>query len=455
MHITRARVEKLVNQSQINFMNSFNYSKSLPESHATISIPAKASFFKKLLAFAGPGYLIAVGYMDPGNWATDLAGGAQFGYALLSVIFISNIIAMLLQHLCIKLGVVTQYDLAQACRAYYSKSVSIFLWILAEIAIIACDLAEVIGSAIGLNLLFRIPLTLGVLITGLDVLILLMVQNKSFRYLEFLVVMLIVGILLCFGINIMLAKPHLGQVLLGLVPTAQLFKNPEMLYLAAGILGATVMPHNLYLHSSIVQTRNYGNSPEEKKEAIKFMSIDSTIALTLAFFINAAILIVSAAIFHTTGHFNVCEIQDAYRLLQPLLNSSLASTVFAIALLISGQNSTITGTLAGQIIMEGFIDLRLSPHMRRVLSRGLTIIPAIIGIIVLGEQCLAQLMIFSQVVLSMQLPFAIFPLVKFTSDKKIMGEFTNNKIIYMSAYAVSGFIVLLNLWLVYFVIKGN
>jgi manganese transport protein len=421
----------------------------LEEVHRTIHVPAQGSLLKKLLSFAGPGYLVAVGYMDPGNWATDLAGGSRFGYTLLSVILLSNIMAVLLQHLAIKLGIVTGKDLAQACRDYYPKPVVYFLWLLAEIAIIACDLAEVIGSAIALNLLFSIPLAIGVFITAFDVLILLMIQHKSFRYLEILVIVLISLIMICFGIIIFLAKPHLIAVLAGFVPCSDLINNPNMLYIAIGILGATIMPHNLYLHSAVVQTRNLPETQETIKEAILFNTIDSTIALTLAFFVNAAILIVSSAVFHCNGMHHVAEIQDAYYLFTPLLGSSLASVVFATALLISGQNATITGTLAGQVIMEGFMHIQLQPWVRRLISRSLTIIPAACGILFFGQHGLAQLLLASQVILSLQLPFAIFPLVHFTSSPTIMGNFSNKTGIQVCAYLIASFITLLNIWLIY------
>src|ERR1041384_771765 len=359
---------------------------SLPEVHRTVHIPPGASFWKKMLAFAGPGFLVAVGYMDPGNWATDLAGGAQFGYALLAVIMISNLMAILLQHLCIKLGVATGRDLAQACRDHYPRPVVWFLWILCEIAIAACDLAEVVGSAIGLQLLFGIPLVWGCLITALDVLAVLYLQNKGFRYVEALVITLIATIGACFALELVFAKPSIVGVALGFIPGAHVVTNQQMLYISIGILGATVMPHNLYLHSSIVQTRKFEQTPEGRREAIKFATIDSSAALMFALFINAAILILSAAAFHWSGHQDVAAIQDAYQLLSPLLGVGAASTLFAIALLASGQNSTITGTLAGQIVMEGFLNIRLKPWVRRLITRLIAIIPAIIVSIRYGER---------------------------------------------------------------------
>ncbi|MBS1518153.1 MAG: Nramp family divalent metal transporter [Bacteroidetes bacterium] len=424
-------------------------SNSLPEVFGSIRIPANGNFWQKLFAFAGPGLMVAVGYMDPGNWATDIAGGAQFGYALLSVIFISNIFAIFLQHLSLKLGIVTGRDLAQACRDHYSKPVAFILWVLCEIAIAACDLAEVIGSAIALNLLFGLPLTVGIVITVFDVLVILFFQYKGFRYIESIVAGLIFVILGCFMYEIVASKPDLIPVLKGLIPTPKIVFNPDMLYIAIGILGATVMPHNLYLHSSIVQTRNFEKTNTGKKEAIKFATIDSTVALLLAFFINAAILIVSAATFHTTGYQNVADINDAYFLLSPLLGVSLASIVFAVALLASGQNSTLTGTLAGQIVMEGFLNIRLRPWLRRLITRLIAIIPALIVTILYGEKETANLLILSQVILSLQLSFAVVPLVNFTSEKKKMGVFTNSRITVISAWIISVIIIALNSYLLY------
>lgn len=422
---------------------------SLDNVHKSIAVPTTGSFFKKLLAFTGPGYLVAVGYMDPGNWATDLAGGSKFGYTLLSVVFISNIMAIILQYLSLKLGIASGKDLAQACRAYYNKPMSLVLWILAEVAIMACDLAEVIGSALALQLLFHIPLIAGVIITALDVLILLMLQNRSFRYLESLVIILIFTILGCFGIQLLLAQPDMYELFVGFIPKTELITNPQMLYIALGILGATVMPHNLYLHSAAVQTRNYQNNDEAKAEAIFFTTIDSTVALCLAFFVNAAILIVSAAVFHTRGYFEVAEIQDAYYLMTPLLSTSVASIVFALALLASGQNATVTGTLAGQIIMEGFVSIKIPAWVRRLISRMIAIIPAVLVIMFFGENQLGQLLLLSQVVLSLQLSFAVFPLVQFTSDSAIMGKFRNSLLLKIIAYGIAFLIAALNLWLVY------
>lgn len=427
--------------------------KSLPEVHKSISIPKNYGFFRKLMVFAGPGFLVAVGYMDPGNWATDLAGGSKFGYALLSVILLSNFFAMLLQHLALKLGIVTGRDLAQMCKEQYSKKVAIFLWLMAEIMIIACDLAEVLGSAIALNLLFGIPILWGVIITAVDVLVILLLQNKGFRYIEAVVVTLISTITLAFVAEIVLSSPSIGPLLAGFIPTTKLVFNPEMLYIAIGILGATVMPHNLYLHSAVVQTRNYDESEEGKKEAVKFATIDSTVALSLALFVNAAILIVSAATFYYKGYNDVAEIEEAYKLLAPLLGTGLASVLFALALLASGQNSTITGTLAGQIIMEGFINFRIKPWMRRLITRLMAIVPAVIFIAIYGSKGVTDLLILSQVVLSIQLSFAIFPLIMFTSSKKIMGSFANSKKMTIASWMIALFIASLNVWLIINVLR--
>lgn len=433
--------------------DSLEMAKSLPEVHKSIPVPKNYGFFRKLMVFAGPGFLVAVGYMDPGNWATDLAGGSKFGYALLSVILISNFFAMLLQHLALKLGIVTGKDLAQMCRDQYSKKTAIFLWLMAEIMIIACDLAEVLGSAIALNLLFGIPIIVGVIITALDVLMILLLQNKGFRYLEAVVMTLIGTIILAFLTEIILSSPAIVPLLVGFIPTTKLVFNPEMLYLAIGILGATVMPHNLYLHSSIVQTRNYEENDEGKKEAIKFATIDSTVALTLALFVNAAILIVSAATFYFKGYTDVAEISEAYKLLAPLLGTGLASILFALALLASGQNSTITGTLAGQIIMEGFINFKIKPWLRRLITRLMAIVPAVVFIAIYGTKGVTDLLILSQVVLSIQLSFAVFPLIMFTSNKKIMGNFANSKIITVLSWIIALLIAVLNLWLILSIFK--
>jgi manganese transport protein len=426
---------------------------SLPEVFATINVPRNGSFWRKLLAFAGPGLMVAVGYMDPGNWATDIAGGAQFGYTLLSVILISNFFAIILQYLALKLGIVTERDLAQACKDHYSPLVSFCLWVLCEIAIAACDLAEVIGSALALNLLFHIPLSVGVAITALDVLVILFFQYKGFRLIESIVASLIFVILGCFTYVIIASHPDFIPILSGLIPRQQIVSNTSMLYIAIGILGATVMPHNLYLHSSIVQTRNYERNVAGKKMAIKFASIDSTVALLFAFFINAAILIVAGATFHKTGHQGVADIMEAHKLLTPLLGATFASTLFAIALLASGQNSTLTGTLAGQIVMEGFLNIRLKPWLRRLITRGIAIIPAFIVTVMYGEKGIANLLILSQVILSMQLSFAVIPLILFTNDRNKMGHFANSGGIKIVAWVVAVIILLLNLYLLYDTLK--
>jgi len=429
-------------------------SPSLPEAHRTIPIVSELSWFRKVLAFAGPGYLVAVGYMDPGNWATDLGGGAKFGYTLLSVILLSNLMAMLLQGLSAKLGIVTGRDLAQACRESYSRPVSFVLWVICEIAIAACDLAEVLGSAVALKLLFGLPLMAGVLITALDVLIVLALQGRGFRLIEAFVITLIASIAACFAYEIFSAQPLWREAAAGFVPRLEILKNREMLYIAIGILGATVMPHNLYLHSSIVQTRAFATDTSGKREALRFAVFDSTLALTFALFINAAILILGAAAFHTRGLHDVAEISDAYKLLTPVLGASLASTLFACALLASGQNSTLTGTLAGQIVMEGFLNLRLKPWLRRLSTRALAIIPAIIVIGIYGEGKVTSLLILSQVVLSFQLPFAVIPLVQFTSDRVKMGGFANSKLTAVVAWVVAIAIVVFNAELLYLTFRS-
>jgi len=423
--------------------------KSLREVHGSIAVPSDAGFWRKFFAFAGPGYLVAVGYMDPGNWATDLAGGARYGYTLLSVILISNLMAILLQSLAVRLGIASGRDLAQACRDHYSWPVTIGLWILCEIAIAACDLAEVLGAAIALNLLFGLPLIWGVCLTAFDVLIVLFLQNRGFRYVEALVVALIAMIAGCFAIELWLAKPAMAEVAFGFIPTTGILRDPNMLYIAIGILGATVMPHNLYLHSSIVQTRKYVDTYASKAEAIRFATIDSSAALMFALFINAAILIMAAATFHGTGYDNVAEIGDAYQLLSPLLGTGAASVLFAVALLCSGQNATLTGTLAGQIVMEGFINLRVRPWLRRLITRMLAIIPAVIVVALYGEQGTGALLILSQVILSLQLSFAVFPLVLFTCDRNKMGPFVAPLWMKVLAWTVAVIIAALNGWLLY------
>lgn len=422
---------------------------SLDEMYSSVNVPRNVGFWKKFFAFVGPGLMVAVGYMDPGNWATDIAGGAQFEYTLLSVILISSIFAMVLQHLSLKLGIATDRDLAQACKDHYQPKTNIFLWILTEIAIAATDLAEVIGAAIAINLLFGIPITWGIVITIFDVFAILFLQSKGFRYLESIIGGLILVIFLCFGYEIIISKPELAPLIHGLLPQKELVTNPMMLYVAIGILGATVMPHNLYLHSSIVQTRNYDRSDEGKKEAIRFSTLDSNISLFFAFFVNAAILILSAAAFHNSGNKDVADIHDAYKLLTPILGTSLASVFFGIALLASGINSTLTGTLAGQIVMEGFLNIKLKPWLRRLITRLIAVIPAFVIALFYGEKGVGQLLVFSQVILSLQLSFAVIPLITFTNDPAKMGPFVNSKTLKIISWSIASVIVVLNLFLVY------
>lgn len=424
-------------------------SNSLSEVFSSVEVPQNAGFWKKLFAFLGPGLMISVGYMDPGNWATDIAGGAQFGYTLLSVILISNLFAMLLQHLALKLGIVAERDLAQACRDHFHPAVNFLLWLFCEIAIAAMDLAEVLGTAIALNLLFGIPLTWGIVITIVDVLVILMLQAKGFRWLESVVGGLVFIILICFGYQMVVSKPEIFPLLNGLIPQQEIVTNPSMLYIAIGILGATVMPHNLYLHSSIVQTRNYSRTDEGKKEAIKFATIDSTASLMLAFLINGAILIVAAATFYTSGHHQIADITDAHKMLEPLLGTSLASIAFAVALLASGQNSTLTGTLAGQIVMEGFLRLRLKPWLRRLITRLIAVVPAFVVTLLYGEKGSSELLVLSQVILSMQLGFAVVPLVMFTNDRLKMGKFANPTWLKILAVCIAAIIIVLNFYLLY------
>jgi manganese transport protein len=427
---------------------------SLREVHRSVAVPANVSFWRKLFAFSGPGFMVAVGYMDPGNWATDIAGGSRFAYQLVFVLMTSNLMAILLQTLAARLGIVTQRDLAQACRDHYSRRTSLILWVVCEIAISACDLAEVIGSAIALNLLFHIPLLVGVCLTALDVLAILYLQHRGFRYLEAVVVALIATIGICYLTEIVMVKPEFGGIVRGFVPTSALFTNREMLYIAISILGATVMPHNLYLHSSLVQTRAIDRTPSGLKTALRFNFIDSTLALNFAFFINAAILIMAAATFHRYGMHGVAEIQDAYRTLTPLLGTSIASLLFAIALLCSGQNSTLTGTLAGQIVMEGFLNIRLAPWLRRMITRLLAIVPAVITVALYGPRGTAKLLILSQVILSLQLSFAVFPLVKFTGDRTKMGEFASPLWLKALAWLVAWVILALNVYLLLLTFRG-
>jgi manganese transport protein len=427
---------------------------SLPEVFNSVRVPRGGSFWRKLIAFMGPGYLVAVGYMDPGNWATDLAGGSAFGYSLLSVIVFSNLVAMLLQALSAKLGIVAERDLAQACRDSYSRPVNLMLWGACELAIAACDLAEVIGTAIALNLLFRLPLVAGICLTTLDVLLILVLQKRGFRYLEAFVIALLGIIAGCFAVQLLLARPALGDVFASFVPRPEIVTNPKELFIAIGILGATVMPHNLYLHSSIVQTRDYDRTPTGKRQAIKMATIDSTIALFLALFINAAILVLAGAVFHNTGHTGVAEIQDAHRLMAPLLGAGFASVLFALALFASGQNSTVTATLAGQIIMEGFLHFSMAPWLRRLVTRSLAVVPAAIVAALWGAHGTAKLLVLSQVFLSLQLPFAVIPLVQFTSSKAKMGEFANKAWLVALAWSAAALIVVLNLKLLWDCLGG-
>lgn len=428
---------------------------SLEEVNNTVKVPEQGRFWRKFFAFAGPGSLVAVGYVDPGNWATSIAGGARFGYTLLSVILISNLVAMLLQSLSAKLGIVTGRDLAQATRDAVGKKTAFFLWILTELAIIATDLAEVIGSAIALNLLFGIPLLAGILITTLDVLLLLLLQKKGFRIIESIIIVLMATIFGVFVFEVIASKPNVSELLGGYLPSKEIVTNPEMLFISLGILGATVMPHNLYLHSSIVQTRQFKRTPDGRREALKFSVIDSNISLGVAFLINSAILILGAAAFHGTG-LHVSEIEAAYELLSPTVGVGIASTLFAVALLASGQNSTITGTLTGQIVMEGFIHLRISPWLRRIITRLIAIIPAFIVTWIAGAKGTGELLLWSQVILSLQLPFAVIPLILFTSDKRKMGEFANRSWVKAASWLSALVILALNIFLVtYILITGQ
>lgn len=420
---------------------------SLAEVNSSIRVPK--SGFRRFAAFLGPGYLVAVGYMDPGNWATSLAGGAQFGYALLTIALLSNIMAILLQALCARLGIASRRDLAQACRDAFPKPVAFALWVLAEAAIVATDLAEVIGTAIGLNLLFGIPLEIGVIITALDVFLILWLQRLGFRWVEAFIIGMLGVIAACFAIQIAMADPEWGAVIAGFAPTTDIVTNPMMLYLALGIIGATVMPHNLYLHSAIVQTRQTGETIEEKRDSIRLATWDSTIALMFALTVNASILILAAASFHYTGNTDVAELGRAHELLLPLLGSSLAPSLFAIALLCCGLSSTVTATLAGQIVMEGFLNIRLPPWLRRLITRAIAIVPAAGVTIMYGDSGTAQLLIFSQVILSLQLPFAIVPLVLFTASRKKMGALIAPRWMTVLAVITAAIIIALNMKLLY------
>lgn len=418
--------------------------RSLGNLNASVAVQLNGHWYRRLLAFTGPGYMVAVGYMDPGNWATDLAGGSQFGYTLLSVILLSNLMAILLQALAARLGIASGLDLAQACRQHYSPPVRIMLWLACEAAIVACDLAEVIGTAIALKLLFGLPLLWGAALSALDVFLILLLMQRGFRSLEAFVIALLMIIFACFVAQIAMAQPVFADVMAGFIPKAEIVTNPAALYIAIGIIGATVMPHNLYLHSSIVQTRAYERSDEGRRMGLRWAVADSTVALSLALFVNAAILITAAAVFHSAGRTDVIEIEQAYELLSPMLGIGIASTLFAVALLASGVNSTVTATLAGQIVMEGFLHIRLTVWARRLLTRGLAVVPVIVVTAIYGEAGTARLLVFSQVILSMQLPFAVIPLVRFVSDQKLMGIFTIGRWLAATAWAVAGLIVLLN-----------
>lgn len=447
--------QDLNNRSRLGgVFSAANEAISLPEAHSSVRIPESASKFRRFLAFVGPGYMVSVGYMDPGNWATDLAGGAQFGFTLLAVILISNLMAVLLQSLAARLGIATGYDLAQACRAYFPRGVNLVLWLACEIAIIACDLAEVIGTAIALQLLFNIPLVLGACLSALDAFLLLLLMRLGFRWLEAFVIALLGIIAACFAIQIVAAEPSVRGILEGFIPSPVILTNSDMLYIAIGIVGATVMPHNLYLHSALVQTRNYERTLDGKREAIAWSTLDSTIALTLALFVNAAILIVAASAFHGTGHQDVADISQAYTLISPLLGLGIASTLFAVALLAAGTNSTVTGTLAGQIIMEGFLHLRMAPWARRLLTRGLAIVPVVFVTIFYGAKGTGTLLVFSQIILSLQLPFAVIPLVWFVSSRQKMGKLVISRMTSAVAWGVSGLILILNFKLLYDTLVG-
>jgi manganese transport protein len=429
---------------------------SLQEVHASVRLSATKIGWRRRLGFFGPGFMIAVGYMDPGNWATDIAGGSRFGYTLLFAIMVSNLLAVLLQSLSLKLGVASEHDLAQVSREAFGPRISFVLWIGAEIAIAACDMAEVIGSAIALELLFHIPLIWGVLITSADVLVLLLLERWGLRYLEALVITLIGTILVLFTIQVALCHPNHWLALKSFfIPSPSIVTNPAMLYIAIGILGATVMPHNLYLHSSLAQSRNYERTFEGKREAIKMGNLDSAFALTVALLVNGAILIVAAAVFHRSGHYEVAAIQDAYKLLSPLVGAAWASTLFAVALLASGQNSSITGTLAGQIVMEGFMNMKVAPWLRRLITRLLAIVPTIIVVLITGEEGTEKLLILSQVILSLQLSFAVIPLVLFTGNRKWMGEFVNKLWLQCMAWTAAIAIAGMNAWLLVQVAMGR
>lgn len=430
------------------------FTKSLEEVNSSVPVLKDAKWFRKALAFLGPGFMISVGYMDPGNWATDLAGGSAFGYKLLFVVLLSNIMAMILQHLSLKLGIVTSQDLAQACGTQFRGWFKYLLWLLAEVAITACDLAEVIGSAIALELLFGLPVVWGVLLTSLDVFVLLFLHHKGQRILELFIICLVAIVFGSFAIELFLAKPPILSILGGMAPSPEILSNQSMLYVAIGILGATVMPHNLYLHSALVQSRAIGKKKSDKKEAIKYATWDSNFALITASMVNAAILILAASVFHANGVGVIAEIQDAYKLLTPLLGTAIASVLFAVALLASGHSSTITGTLAGQVVMEGFVSWRIPAWQRRLITRLLAIVPALFIVLIWGKHGLASLLVFSQVVLSLQLPFAVIPLVMMTSNPKKMGTFVNSKALIIISSIIATVITLLNGLLIWQFVTG-
>lgn len=425
-------------------LNPTNPQRSLGDSWRSVAVPRDGSGWRRFAAFAGPGYLVAVGYMDPGNWATDIAGGSAFGYTLLSVILLANLMAMVLQTLSARLGIVAGMDLAQACRAHYGRRTNFALWVLCQLAIIACDLAEVLGTAIALKLLFGLPLVWGVAITAFDVMLILALQNRGFRRLEAFIVALLIVIAICFAWQLALAQPNIAAIAGGLIPSPEIVTDPAKLYIAIGILGATVMPHNLYLHSAVVQTRDFGEDAAAKRDATKWATVDVVVALSLALFVNAAILILAAATFHTAGRTDVADIEQAHQLLTPMLGAGAASVLFAIALLASGQNSTVTGTLAGQIVAEGFLGLKLKPWVSRITTRLAAIVPAALVVGIQGDSGATDLLVLSQVVLSMQLPFAIVPLVKFTQDRKLMGEFASGPAMKWTAWAIAAVVITLN-----------
>ncbi len=428
--------------------------RSLEEVHGSVGIPSGGGWFRRFLAFCGPGYLVSVGYMDPGNWATCLAGGSKFGYTLLSVVLVSNLMAMVLQALSARLGIAAGMDLAQACRMHYRPWVGYVLWMACELAIIACDLAEVIGTALALHLLFGIPMVWGAVLTVLDAFLVLLLMRRGFRWLEAFIIVLILLISGCFAVQIAAASPRFSDLLGGLIPSAQIVRDPQMLYLAIGILGATVMPHNLYLHSSIVQTRAIDGSVAGRRSACRWAALDSSLALGMAFFVNAAILVLAAAVFHRAGRTDVAEIADAHALLSPPLGGGLAAGLFGVALLASGLNSTVTGTLAGQIVMEGFLDLRLKPWARRLLTRGLAVIPVVLVTAWTGEKATGPLLVLSQVILSMQLPFAVIPLVQFVSSRKVMGELVVPRWISAFAWGLAALVVGMNIRLLWDILRG-